>query len=80
MLKVVEDVRVPISDKLQKLGRMEHDHIVKQRLIARFVNEQEAEEWLKIYNLETERRKAVEDMRKAVCKALSKNEWSDDDN
>ena len=49
MLKIVEDVRVPVSDKLQKLGRMQHDYIIKQRLVARFVNEDEAREWLEAY-------------------------------
>ena len=49
-IKIVEDVRVPISDKLQKLGCMPEAYIVKQRLVARFVNEDECKEWLQAYN------------------------------
>ena len=53
-LKIVEDVKVPVSDKLQKLGRMEHDYIIKQRLVARFVNEEECRFWLEAYRDYTE--------------------------
>jgi len=49
LLKIVEDVKVPISDKLQKLGRKTEDYLVRQRLVARFVNEQEARTWLAYY-------------------------------
>ena len=54
MLKIVEDVRVPVSDKLQKLGVMEYAYIVKQRLVARFVNEEECKLWLEAYRDYTE--------------------------
>ena len=50
MLKVVEDVRVPVSDKLQKIGRMQEAYLVKQRLVARFVNEDEAAAWLEAWD------------------------------
>ena len=49
-VKIVEDVRVPVSDKLHQLGQMSDDFIVKQRVVARFINEDEAREWLKAYN------------------------------
>ena len=50
MLKVVEDVRVPISDKLLQLGLKNEAFIVRQRLVCRFVNEDEAKAWLEAYN------------------------------
>ena len=50
MLKIVEDVRVPVSDKLQLLCRMTEAYITKPRLVARFVNEDECREWLQAYN------------------------------
>ena len=49
MLKIVEDVKIPISDKLYKLGLKQEDYIVRPRLIARFTNEEECKEWLKVY-------------------------------
>lgn len=49
-LKIVEDVRVPVSDKLHELGRMPEAYIVRQRLVARFVNEEEALHFLCAYN------------------------------
>ena len=50
MLKIVEDVKVPVSDKLMQLGQMEHDYIVRPALIARFVNEDDAQRFLDAYN------------------------------
>ena len=70
LLKIVEDVKVPVSDKLQKLGRMEHDYIVKQRLVARFVNEDEAREWLDAYSWVVERRKELEKRSEEYKKAF----------
>ena len=49
MIKIVEDVKIPVSDKLQQLGRMPEAYIVRQRLVARFVNEDECKEWFEAY-------------------------------
>ena len=50
MIKIVEDVKVPVSDKLMKLGQMEHDYIIRPALVARFVNEADAQRFLDAYN------------------------------
>ena len=49
MIKIVEDVKVPISNKLKLLGRKNEDYIIRQRLVARFVNEDECKEWFTYY-------------------------------
>ena len=50
MIKVVEDVRVPVSPKLSQLGKMSEPYIIRQRLVARFVNEQECSDFMAAYN------------------------------
>ena len=51
MIKVVEDVRVPVSPKLCQLGEMSEPYIIRQRLVARFVNEAECAEFMAAYNV-----------------------------
>lgn len=50
MIKIVEDVRVPVSPKLHQLGEMSAPYIIRQRLVARFVNEAECAEFMAAYN------------------------------
>ena len=50
MIKVVEDVRVPVSPKLCQLGEMSEPYIIRQRLVARFVNEAECAAFMQAYN------------------------------
>lgn len=50
MIKIVEDVRVPVSPKLSQLGEMQAPYIICQRLVARFVNEAECAEFMAAYN------------------------------
>ena len=54
MLKIVEDVKIPISNKLCKLGLKQEDYIVRPRLVARFTNEKECRFWLEAYRDYTE--------------------------
>ncbi|MBR4608735.1 MAG: hypothetical protein IKO41_21325 [Lachnospiraceae bacterium] len=50
MIKIVEDVKVPVSNKLQLLGCMPDNYIVRPRLVARFVNEDECKLFMEAYN------------------------------
>lgn len=50
MLKIVEDVKVPTGGKLKALGVQKEAYIIRQRLVARFVNEGEAQAFLNSYN------------------------------
>ena len=49
MIKIVEDIKIPISNKLKLLGRKNEDYIIRQRLVARFVNEDECKQWFTYY-------------------------------
>ena len=50
MIKIVEDVKIPVSDKLYQLGQRSEEKLTRQALVARFVNEQDCQRFLDAYN------------------------------
>lgn len=49
LIKIVEDVRIPISNKMTKLGVISRDYLIRPALIARFTNEKICREFLEAY-------------------------------